>query len=305
MASTGVWAVRATWIAVALGAAPALGDALHGASRPVQLTASIGLWAGWLAVLVAALVPRASSLTAVRVGAPSALAAVVAAAVHGPSGTDDAVALGVAAAAVAAAWWAATADAFVDGSSYGDERRFALRSPPALLLGAVPIAWALAVAAPAVAALLLAARSWVLGGLLAALGAAGIRLGAPALHRLSRRWLVLVPAGLVVHDHLALPDPVLLRRGTLRGVAPVPATTAAALDDLDLRLGAGGLPLGIELVAPTELPVATGRGRNRAVETVVARRVVVAPGRPGAFLAAAAARLPVGPADLPETRPRA
>jgi hypothetical protein len=302
MASTGLWALRATWVAVALGAAPALGDALDGTSRPVQLTASIGLWSGWVAVLVAALVPRASSLTVVRVGAPSALAAVAAAAVHGPSGTDDAVALGVASAAVAASWWAATADAFVDGSSYGDERRFALRSPPALLLTAVPIAWVLAVVVPAVAALLLASRSWVLGGLLAGVGAAGIRLGAPALHRLSRRWLVLVPAGLVVHDHLALPDPVLLRRGTVGGVAPV---TAPAADDLDLRLGAGGLPLGIRLVEPTELPVATGRGRDRAVETVVARRVVVAAGRPGAFLAAAAGRLPVGPVDLPETRPRA
>jgi hypothetical protein len=305
MASTGPWVVRATWVAVALGAAPALGDALDDASRAVQVTASVGLWAGWVAVLVAALVPRASSLTVLRAGAPAALVATVAAAVHGPTGTDDAIALGVAAAAVAASWWAVTADAFVDGSSYGDERRFALRSPPGLLLGAVPVAWGLAVVVPAVAALLLAARSWVPGGLLALAGAAGIRLGAPALHRLSRRWLVLVPAGLVVHDHLTLPDPVLLRRGTLRRLGPVPAAAAPAADDLDLRLGAGGLPVGIELVEPTELPLARGAGRRRAVETVVARRVVVAPVRPGAFLAAAAGRLPVGPTDLPETRPRA
>ena len=35
---------------------PAVGDALDGASRPVQLVASVGLWVGWAVVLVATLV---------------------------------------------------------------------------------------------------------------------------------------------------------------------------------------------------------------------------------------------------------
>ena len=55
--------------------------------------------------------------------------------------------------------------------------------------------------APAVVAgpLLLAARSWVAGALCSAVAVAGAVLVGPRWHRLSRRWFVLVPAGVVVH----------------------------------------------------------------------------------------------------------
>ena len=33
-----------------------------------------------------------------------------------------------------------------------------------------------------------------------------------ALHQLTQRWLVFVPAGLVVHDHLSVGDPVLFTK---------------------------------------------------------------------------------------------
>jgi hypothetical protein len=298
MAAVGPWAARVTWLLLPLLAGPALGDALDDASRPVQAVASGGLWAGWTAVLVATLVPRAASLTVVRVGAPAALAVAVAAAARGPAGADDAVALAAGVAVVAAAWWSVTADAFVDGSSYGDERRFALRSPPSVLLGAAPVAWLLAVAVPAAAALLLAAGQWLAGGLLAVVGGAGVALGVPALHRLSRRWLVLVPAGIVLHDHLALADPILLRRPTIAGIGPARDDAAAASteDVIDLSLGAGGLVVAIDLRRPTDLPVAEGSGRSRRVATRIGTTVLVAPGRPGAFLTAAHERRP---ADLP------
>lgn len=294
MTEVGPWAVRVVWFVLPLLAGPALADALDGASSPVQRTAGALLWAGWTATLAAALVPRASSLTALRLAGPAAAAAVVAAAVHGPTGGDDAVALAAAVLVLAAVWSGTTADAFVDGSSYGDERRFALRSPPSLLVGAAPAAWLLAVAAPAVGALLLAARAWVPGGLLLLLGAGGVRLGVPAIHKLARRWLVLVPAGLVVHDHVALPDPILLRRATLRAVRPAVPADAGDPGTLDATLGAPGLVLALELVEPTELPVAEGAGPRRTVATRTAERVLVVPARPGAFLRAAAARLPVG-----------
>jgi hypothetical protein len=297
MAAVGPWAVRVTWVLLPLLAGPALAGALDDASDPVQLVASVGLWLGWTAVLVATLVPRASSLTAVRVGAPAALAATTAAAIRGPAGADDAVAVAAAVAAVAAAWWSVTADAFVDGSSYGDERRFALRSPPSVLLGAAPVAWSLAVAVPAAAALLLAAGQWVAGAVAAVVGVAGVALGIPALHRLSRRWLVLVPAGVVVHDHLALADPILLRRPTIAGIGPARDAAAPAAEDVvDLTLGAGGLVVAIDLRRATDLPVAEGAGRSRRVATRIGTTVLVAPGRPGAFLTAAHARRP---ADLP------
>jgi hypothetical protein len=294
VAATGPWAIRISWLLLPLLAGPALADALDVSSGAVQAVAAIGLWLAWTAVLVATLVPRAASLTVVRAGAPGALAAAVAAAIHGPAGVDDALALGAGVAVVAAAWWSVTADAFVDGSSYGDERRFALRTPPAVLLGPAPVAWLLAVLAPAAAALLLAAEQWAVGVLVALVAVAGVVLGWPALHRLSRRWLVLVPAGLVVHDHLVLADPILLRRATLAGVGPAPAV----LDEgaLDLTSGAGGLVVALELRRATELPLAEGGGSRRRVVPRTATSVLVAPVRPGAFLTAARARRG---ADLP------
>jgi hypothetical protein len=295
----GPWPLRVAWVLLALLAGPALADSLDGTSAAVRDTASVGLWGGWLAVLVATLVPRASTLTIVRMGAPAALAATVAAAVHGPAGADDAVAIAASVAAVATAWWAVTADAFVDGSSYGDERRFALRSPPSVLVAAVPVAWALAVVVPAVAALLLAARAWVPGVAAALIGAAGIRLGVPAIHRLSRRWLVLVPAGLVVHDHLALADPVLLRRSTVRELGPAPAGPGTDTV-VDLTLGAGGLVVEVGLAQELDLPLAVGQGRRRTAAARPAVAFLVAPGRPGAFLRVAGDRLTRRrPADLP------
>lgn len=299
--ASGEWPFRVAWATLAVTAGPALGDTLADASRPVQVVASAGLWLGWAAVLAVSLVPRASSLTVLRLAAPAPLAGAVAAAVHGPAGVDDAVALAAGVAVAAAAVWPATADAFVDGSSYGAERRFALRTPPSLLVAAAPLAWALAVAAPAAGALLLAAGAWPAGAAVAVVGVAGVRLGVPALHRLSRRWLVFVPAGLVLHDHLALADPVLLRRPTFSSVGPARVGTNAH----DLTLGAGGLVLELALGGEVEVPVARPLPRGRR-EAVLARadRFLVAPVRPGAVLAEARERrYPVATAEPTTSSP--
>jgi hypothetical protein len=299
----GAWCLRVLWGLLAVAAGPAFGDALAGASRPVQVVASVGLWVGWAGTLTAMLVPRASTLTAVRIAAPAPLAASVVAALHGPRGIDDAVALGIGVAVVAVALLPETADAFVDGSSYGAERRFALRTPPGLLLGPAPVAWLLAVGAPVAAALLLAAEAWVVGAALAVVGAVGIRLGVPALHRLSRRWLVFVPAGLVVHDHLALADPVLLRRPTFARIGPAPVDALAA-GAHDLTLGATGLALELTLEAPIEVGVAAGSGRRREAVPVRSARYLVTPLRPGAVLGEARARrYPVATAEPTTTSP--
>lgn len=292
----GPWPLRVAWLALAALAAPALAGALAGASGPVQLAAGIGLWGGWLVTLVAMLVPSTASLTVVRLAGPAAVAATVVAAARGPAGADDVVALVAGVAAAVAALAPTTTDAFVDGSSYGNERRLALAIPAALRLGPAPLAWALTVGPPAGAVLVLAARQWVLGGALAVAAAGAGRLTVPALHRLSRRWVVFVPAGLVVHDPLALAEPVLLRRAIVRRIGPV---EAGAVDGaLDLTGGAAGLVLEIALDEPAELAVPPPGPRRRGrPEVVRADRVLITPLRPGALLTEAQARrLPVGAA---------
>ena len=39
------------------------------------------------------------------------------------------------------------------------------------------------------------------------------------LHRLSRRWLVIVPAGIVVHDHMVLAETLMVRRSQTRDLS--------------------------------------------------------------------------------------
>ncbi|MGH9275251.1 MAG: hypothetical protein ACRDZU_11450, partial [Acidimicrobiales bacterium] len=124
---TGPWPARATWALLPLAVGPALGDALDDRTRAVALTGAVLAWGTWAAVLVAVLIPRTLSLTVLRISAPAGLAAANWAALAGDRGASDVVAVAWAALAVVATFAPATGDAFVNGSSYGDERRLPLR----------------------------------------------------------------------------------------------------------------------------------------------------------------------------------
>ncbi len=278
------WPVRVAWLALPLVAGPALGDALADAGTPVQLVASIGIWGAWAAALVATLVPTTVSLTALRLAAPSAVVATLVALVT--DGAHAATVVGLAGALVVAlvALAPETAEVFVDGSSYGDERRLPLRTPAGLLLGPVELAWAAVVAGVTAGPLLLAARQWVAGGVAVALGAVAAVWGVRVLHTLARRWLVFVPTGIVLHDPLTLLDPILVRRSQVASFGPAPEGSPA----VDLTGGASGLALELRVTDPLELlPVGARRGTTDIVE---ATAVLVTPSRPGRVVAEAGRR---------------
>lgn len=283
----GAWPVRLAWLVLPFVCGPALGDALDGAGRPLQLVASAGMWAGWAGVLVATLVPSTVSLTALRLAAPAPVVASAAAAVAGgaPSGTEI-VALAGSLAVALVALSPPVGEVFVDGSSYGDERRMPLRAPGPLLLGPVEVAWCVAAAGTAAGPLLLAAERWVAGGVALAAGPPAAWLAVRALHTLARRWVVFVPAGLVVHDPLALANAVLVRREVLRSLGPAPADT----DALDLTRGALGLALEIRLSEPVPVTLVRPPGGGVSVANRSTDALLVAPSRPGTVLAEARRR---------------
>jgi hypothetical protein len=270
------WLSRALWLALPFTAGPALADALHDTSRPVQVVASIGLWLGWVAGLVATVVPHPVTLTVVRMLAPAAAAA--AAATGRP--------LAVAWTAVTAVWVFAPPIGVwcVNGPAYPNERRLPLRAPGALLAGPLLLAWALVVAGIAAGPLLLAARSWVAGALATVVGLPIAIVLGRALHGLSRRWLVFVPAGLVVHDPISLLDPVLFRRQDIERLGPAPIGT----DALDLTQRSPGLALEVVFVEPAELTLL--KPGHRVGDRVNATALLVTPTRPGDVLAEARAR---------------
>ena len=268
----GLWAV----LPVALG--PSLDDALAARSAPVGLVAEALLWSGWAIGLVAVLVPRTVSLTTVRILSPLALVTALGAAFAGGVTAGDLLGGATTAAIVVVAFTPQIGEAFVDGSSYGPERRLPLRPPAALLFGPVEFAAALVGIGAVVGPLLLAAHQWLPGTILCVVGPIAAVFAARALHGLSRRWLVLVPGGIVVHDPLTLGDPVLMPNESLASVAPAPADT----DATDLTQRASGLAVEIRLSEPGEF-VLLRPGRNEG-EIVTTAAVLVTPSRPAELI---------------------
>jgi hypothetical protein len=249
--------------------------------------ASLLLWATWAAVLLASFAPRPLGLTVLRVTAPLSVALAIAAAPVAGAGEGL-----LAVAGTAVAGWLAFTPAvgyrFVNGAAYGQERRYPLRVPPALLLGPVPLAAVLLAAGVVAGPLLLADERWVAGAVALALAVPVVRAAGRSVYALSQRWAVLVPAGIVLKDPLTLVDPVLFPRERIASLRPLPFPTAPAEDILDLRLGAVAGSLVLELTEDAQLFRA--RGRQRGGEAVKARRLAFSPRQPEDLLAEAATR---------------
>lgn len=274
----GAWPVRVLWIALALVIGGTLDDALNGRSTPIRVVVLAGLAAIWTAGLVGLLVPRTVSLTVVRVIVPGGLAATAAAVLVGHTvDAADLVAVTLAALAAAAAIAPWFTEAWVDGSSYGPEQRLPLQTPTLLALIVVPMTWTAVIVGVSAGPLLLAARQWVPGALALAFGmpiaAAGIR----SLHQLSRRWVVLVPAGLVLHDPLTMPEAQLFPRKSIARLHAADADTDAD----DYTAGASGLALQLDLIEPIDLLV---RGRGRSTKTHTSSHLLFTPARPARLL---------------------
>ena len=105
--------------------------------------------------------------------------------------------------------------------------------------------------------------------LLAVVGVPAAAIASRALHGLARRWVVFVPAGLVLHDLHAMVDPVLFPRSSIRRLGPAPTDPG---DAVDLTQRALGLALELELVGAsgdrTAPPRPHAAGRARATPPV-------------------------------------
>lgn len=270
------WVVRAAWAVLPVAAGPGLGDALSARSEPVQTVASVGLWGVWAVVLLASLVPLPVSLTALRVAAPLAVAWAL--------WSENLLAVLSCVVALAVAFAPGTGLLFVNGPAYPNERRFPLRAPGALLAGLLPLAWALAVGPVMAGVLLLAAGSVVWGAVALVVGVPIAVVLLRSIHVLSRRWVVFVPAGVVLHDPLSLVDPVLFQRKVVEVMRLAPADT----DSLDLTQRSPGLA--VELVLLEKTPMTLVRPGQRGGEQGSSARLMFTPTRPGAVLAEARSR---------------
>ena len=266
------WVALVAWVVLAV-VAP-WSRAVADASDPVSWTVTVWGWAGWVLVLQTMLVPSPVSLTAARVTAPLAVVAAVVA--------GDPLSILAASAFLVLVFSAHFADRMVQGSAYGLETRFCLRTPVPHMVPAV-VAWSLLVGGLVGGSLFVAAGNPVVGVPLALIGIVLALRTPKRLHGLARRWLVVVPAGLVVHDHLVLAETVMVRRHEISSLVAV----STAGDEADLTGGVLGRRIVVSLAGSEKVLLTDITARMLGtVGALHVQSFSVAPRRVGAALAA-------------------
>jgi hypothetical protein len=280
-----VWISRVAWLTVAVAGGAAIGEALSEHSRAVQVTGTAVAWAGWGLAAIALAVPGVATLTLARATVPASL---VVAGVVIIDRADPATGIALLAPAFAASALVATAEfgrVYIQASAYGAEARFGLRPPIGYLVACVatwlPTTIAAVLALPAVAG-----RAWLIGAVCVMVAAFGVALLPRRWHQLSRRWLVLVPAGIVVHDPVVLADTLMLPRRTVAAAA-LDGLGARARSAADLTGPTPGLAVEILLTEPTTAVLAPTPARRDGT-TIHLSALVVSPTRPGSVVKALA-----------------
>lgn len=283
------WAPAIVWLSLPLTAGTSFAHALEHRSSAVTFTATVGLWLLWVVGLIATLAPSSVSLTTIRILMPASLVAAVWAALAVPNGADfaESLALGVTSLCSVLSLSAAVGYTFINGSSYGDERRFPLRPPGPVVLGPLELVWIAMVASAFSGPLLLATRQWIAGTIVTLVAVVICSAGARALHQLSKRWLVFVPAGIVLVDRTMLLDALLVQRHVVSSIGLAEEDSTA----VDLSAGAVGMQIEIRLsTTDSIIPTPPRRDRRKIVEPLDVDAVRFTPSRPGWVLEAAKER---------------
>ena len=260
------------WVGLALTAPwHTVGD---NRSLAVSIVLATWGWALWVAVAIALLVPSPLSVTAIRIITP--LAVVCSLTAVSPIAIFASVLMFV------VSMSSLFTDIMVQGGAYGDERRFALRTPMPYFAPAF-VAWAALTFALVGGSLLTAARVLWLGVPLVVLGVVMARFVPRRLHRLARRWLVVVPAGIVVHDHLVLAETMMSPKGNV--ISAKIATGTA--DSADLTGGVLGSRLSIEMKESDKVVLSAITAKTlKTAEALHVKTFSIAPRRVHAALAA-------------------
>lgn len=207
--------LRASVITLFL-AVPLSDDVLGRLSDGHRILATVTLWFLWAVLLLSILVPASSTLTALRLASPAHLSTMVLIAVAAGIDSRSAIALALSTIVTVLSVSGEVGAHFIQSSAYGDERRFPLRCPRPFLAVAI-VAWSLWFTAAAIGSILLVGGV-PLASIFVAIALAGFVFLPRRFHCYSRRWLVRVPAGLVVHDHVLLTETAMFPRRSVTGI---------------------------------------------------------------------------------------
>lgn len=234
--SAPLWVARVAWVALALiphGIAPTL--ASNG--RSAQLVFTLAAWALWGLGTLAIFWLSPYSLSALRMVAPLATAGLVGFLFTSLSTFNDVtlsdvawplVGVAIAVLAFVCIFLPAFGLLHVQASAYGDEKRLLLRVPAAQI-APIAVSYLVMVAFPVATLFALGGEVWWLAALCLVPTVLIFRVIPKRLHRFSRRWLVVVPAGVVVHDELLLAETFMVRTTAVTRVE-LNATSGEALN---------------------------------------------------------------------------
>lgn len=274
------------WVLLALVPA-VLGDAVADSGRTAQVVFTVAAWVVWACGVVAVAWLSPVSLTAIRVIAPVAVVAQITAAITRPGASDAAVlwpvvGIGLASVTMFAVFLPDHAAAHVQAAAYGAERRLPLRVPVPQIAPIV-LAWMVVSATFVTFLFFLAGEAWVGAGVAGVVAGAASWLLLPRLHRFSRRWLVVVPAGVVVHDHVLLAETFMVKRSSVASVGAV----GSAGEALDLSGITRGLLINVTLRDSENLALSPYLSRMLGtLDAVHVRSYAIAPTLTGQALAA-------------------
>jgi hypothetical protein len=281
------WVARVAWLAVVAGGG-ALQAAVDERSDGVRWVTGIGGWALWGSVVVALLIPSTFSLAWIRVVGPLTIVAAIGTLVGGAPAGDVALLTVPSLIALAAFFSPEVGRWMVQQSAYGDEDRLPLRAPVAAGAAAV-VSWSVWAAAIVIGPLALGASNLAVGIPLTVIAVALSAYVGPRWLLMAKRWLVLVPAGLVVHDPIVLADTLMVKTNQLQTIRLAPADTEAA----DLTGPTSGYAIEISTTesVSTVFSFTPQEPNGKAIHMT---GFLVAPSRPGAALLRATERgLPV------------
>ena len=274
------WITRIAWITAALLPNSLMTNISQlGSHANVVLDAQS--WTLWAIVLVALWVPHPIALTAGRMLSP--LVVLIMGSRLGSAEWSPLAIFAVLLAAVTCVliFTAEFGAEQAQAGAFGDERRFLLRPPAPLVLPTI-IGWLLFALALIGAPLVIASSPWPLAIPLAVIALVVLWFAPQRLHQLSRRWLVRVPAGWVVHDAVLLQDNILVRTHELQSMIPAPSTTKA----FDLTGLTSGTPLEICMRDSMTVRLTPFAARlTKTLDVVHAKAILVSPTRSSAPLA--------------------
>ena len=257
-----------------------VGALLETRSTAIQIVGVVLAWLIWGLIVLASFISHPISLTVLRMGSPVVASFLVFIATTYQGSTLQVINAAIGFAVLLISFSAEIGSIYVQASAYGDERRFLLRPPVAFV---APVAISVVIVDFFIIAtpMFFAARIWLAGAISLIGLAACIKFMAPRIHQLSRRWLVFVPAGFVVHDEIVLSINLMIKKQELVDIQLARDDTQAA----DLSALTWGVPLELSFNKTLDVSLtAIGARHLKAVSAIHATSIIIAPSRPGAVL---------------------